>query len=196
MFAEQLRERVGSIVHLSELQVAQLQRHFQLLQSWNKVLNLTGLDSVEDIVERHFGESLFLGAHLPGGNLSIVDVGSGAGFPGVPVAVLRPECPVTLIESHQRKSVFLREAVRELPNVRVLAERAEDVGDRFDWALVRAVKFVNIQEALKELATNVAFLGGQDPPPSLCFTWNAPVKLTAGKNRYLWLGRTVSRETA
>ena len=196
MFAELLCERVGSIVHLSELQVAQLQRHFELLQSWNKVLNLTGLESVEDIVERHFCESLFLGTHLPGGNLSIVDVGSGAGFPGVPVAVLRPECPVTLIESHQRKTVFLREAVRELPNVRVLAERAEDVEERFDWALVRAVKFVKIQKVVSELASDVSFLGGQDPPPNLCFTWNTPVKLTAGKNRYLWLGRTVSRETA
>jgi 16S rRNA (guanine(527)-N(7))-methyltransferase RsmG len=196
VFAEQLRERVGSIVRLSELQVAQLQRHFELLQRWNKVLNLTGLESVEEIVERHFCESLFLGGHLPGGNLSIVDVGSGAGFPGVPVAVLRPECPVTLIESHQRKSVFLREAVRELTNVRVIALRAEDVEERFDWALVRAVKFVSIQKSVSALASNVAFLGGQDPPSSRCFTWNSPLKLALGKNRYLWLGRTVSRETA
>lgn len=196
MFAELLRERVGSIVHLSEFQIAQLQRHFELLQRWNTVLNLTAMESVEEIVERHFFESLLLGAHLPCGNLNIADVGSGAGFPGVPVAVLRPECRVSLVESHQRKSVFLREAVREFPNVRVMAVRAEDVEEQFDWALVRAVKFVNIEKAVSELASSVAFLGSQETPPSRCFTWNGPLKLASGKNRYLWLGRTVSRETA
>jgi 16S rRNA G527 N7-methylase RsmG len=63
-----------------------LEKHFLLLQHWNRTLNLTSLKNPEEIVERHYAESLFLGAHLPAGNLSIVDVGSGAGFPGIPVA--------------------------------------------------------------------------------------------------------------
>jgi len=195
VFAEVLRERVGSVVLLSEAQVAQLEQHFELLQRWNKVLNLTGLEKVDEIVERHYCESLFLGEHLPSGSVTIADVGSGAGFPGVPLAVLRPECLVTLIESHQRKSVFLREVTRELPNVRVTAVRAENVGGRFDWGLVRAVKFDGIERALRRWASHVAVLGGEDRPSNLCFTWNNPVKLPWGKNRYLWLGRTVPRET-
>src|ERR1017187_6190482 len=99
---------------------------------WNRSLNLTAIRSREEAIERHYCESLFLGARLPAGALRIADVGSGAGFPGFPVAVLRPECSVTLIESHKRKAVFLREASRTLPNVRVFAKRAEDVGERFD----------------------------------------------------------------
>ena len=104
-----------------------LEAHYRLLLLWNRTLNLSAITGLEEAVERHYCESLFLGAHLPPGSLAIVDIGSGAGFPGLPVAVLRPECSVTLIESHQRKAVFLREASRGLPGVRVVAKRAEDV---------------------------------------------------------------------
>src|SRR5581483_9324513 len=96
---------------------------------WNKTLNLTRVESLEQAVERHYAESLFLAAHLPVGALRIVDVGSGPGFPGFPVAVVRGDCAVTLVESHQRKAVFLREASRPLENVEVVAKRAEDVGE-------------------------------------------------------------------
>src|SRR6266436_9755293 len=94
---------------------------------WNKVINLTRIERLEEVVDRHYAESLFVGANLPFGSLTIADLGSGAGFPGFPIAVLRPECSVTLIESHKRKAVFLKEASRALPNVVVLAQRAEDV---------------------------------------------------------------------
>ena len=70
-----------------------LRLHYELLQRWNQKLNLTRIDSIE----RNYGESLFLAQHLPPGELSICDVGSGAGFPGFPVAVARPECRVALI---------------------------------------------------------------------------------------------------
>ena len=102
MFAELLLERLGSWVPLAPEQVRVLERHYELMVRWNKVLNLTAVREVAEIVERHYCESLFLGSHLPAGALRIADVGSGAGFPGIPVAILRPECPVTLIESHQR----------------------------------------------------------------------------------------------
>ena len=127
MFIERLLESVRGIVELSSGQCAALEAHYQLLLKWNRRLNLTSIKDLEEVVTRHYGESLFLGARLPEGALRIVDVGSGAGFPGFPVAVLRPECEVTLVESHQRKAVFLREASRGLPNVRVLGLRAEEV---------------------------------------------------------------------
>ena len=109
----------------------ELEAHHRLLEKWNRTLNLTRISDVE----RNYGESLFLGRHLPAGRLRICDIGSGAGFPGFPVAVLRPDCEVTLIEAHQRKAVFLKEAARCMPNIRVVGKRAEDVDDKFDWAV-------------------------------------------------------------
>src|SRR5437868_3656406 len=93
--------------------LAALEVHYNLLLRWNTVLNLTGITDLDTAVERHYCESIFLAAHLPAGPLRLADIGSGAGFPGLPIAVLRPDCMVTLIESHQRKSVFLREASRK-----------------------------------------------------------------------------------
>lgn len=171
-------------------QEAALEAHLELLMRWNRKLNLTAIRSREEAIERHYCESLFLGARLPAGALRIADVGSGAGFPGFPVAVLRPECSVTLIESHQRKAVFLREASRKVPNVRVLAKRAEDVGETFDWVISRAVSYADLAGVLKRLAPNADLLSGAEgPPESLGFVWDAPVVLPWGSQRFLWTGR-------
>ena len=188
MFAELLRERLGSVIELSPFQIQQLERHFDLLTHWSRVVNLTSLKSPEDIVERHYCESLFLAAHLPGGVLRIGDVGSGAGFPGLPLAIARPESSVALIESHQRKSVFLREAARELANVEVISMRAEDISRTFDWVVLRAVRFSEIEETLAKLALNVGILGSAEMPPSICFTWNIPITVPWGERRKLWFG--------
>ena len=188
MFAELLRQRLGSLVELSSFQLEQLKKHFELMERWNKILNLTSIQETAEVVERHYCESLFLGKELPAGALNIVDIGSGAGFPGIPVAILRPECPTRLVESHQRKSVFLREATRELPNVRVIPDRIEEVAETFDWAIVRAVKYADIEKSLTKLAFRVALLGGERCPSDRCFTWNEHIRLPWGTKRCLWLG--------
>jgi len=188
VFAELLRQRLGSIIELSPVQVHQLEKHFDLLNRWNRVLNLTSVKRPEEIVERHYCESLFLTAHIPNGALRIADIGSGAGFPGIPVAIAKPSCWVTLIESHQRKSVFLREATRKLPNVRVLSTRAEDVTESFEWVISRAVRFGEIEEVAARLAPRVAILGGSERPIEACFTWNTPITVPWGDERKLWLG--------
>src|ERR1039457_4221428 len=149
MFADVLRQRLAGVVELSPGQMEALGAHYQLLLRWNRTLNLTSIKKMEEAVERHYCESLFLGTHLPQGPLRIADIGSGAGFPGFPVAVLRPDCSVTLIESHHRKAVFLREASRKLPNVRVLARRAEGVDEQFDWTISRAVNYEDLALYLK-----------------------------------------------
>lgn len=125
---------------LSKIQITVLESHYSVLMHWNRRMNLTRIDKLDDVVRLHYCESLFLGQALPAGNLRIVDVGSGAGFPGFPIAVLRPECTVDLVESHRRKAVFLREACGELGNVRVIAERAETLGGSYDWMVSRAVR--------------------------------------------------------
>ena len=94
---------------------AQLVDYLELLLKWNARTNLTAIRDPDEIVRRHFGESLFLGAHL-GAHLrdcsTLLDFGSGAGFPGVPVQLLQPEIAVTLAESQGKKAAFLREVVR------------------------------------------------------------------------------------
>jgi len=190
VFAEALAARLGGIVELSPEQVGMLEAHYRLLLLWNRTLNLSAITGLEESVERHYCESLFLGAHLPPGPLAIVDIGSGAGFPGLPVAVLRPECSVTLIESHQRKAVFLREASRGLPGVKVIAKRVEDVRETFDVAISRAVGYRDLASMLKVLAPNADLLSGaEEPPAGMGFEWKEPVALPWGKARRLWIGR-------
>jgi 16S rRNA (guanine527-N7)-methyltransferase len=170
-------------------QAAQLEAHFELLTRWNQTLNLTRISDRAEAIERHYNESLFVACHLPSGPLRIADIGSGAGFPGFPVAVVRPECSVTLIESHGRKAVFLREASRKLPNIKVLAQRAEESSETFDWAVSRAVSYADLGKLLARLAAHAALLtGAEEPPPGLGFDWDSPVPLPSSKNRFLRLG--------
>ena len=192
MFAELLRQRIDSIVLLTNFQISQLQSHYQLLCRWNRVLNLTSIEDEEQVVERHYRESLFLAANMPTGGLRIADLGSGAGFPGIPLAVVRPDCAVTLVESHQRKSVFLQEATRDMKNVKVLAKRADQINQNFDWVVSRAVKFIEIERSASQLAPQVAVLAGNEPPSEGRFTWNTPIQIPWGRQRFLWIGNTRS----
>ena len=189
MFAEALAARLAGIVELTPERVGLLESHYRLLELWNRTINLSAITGLEECVERHYCEALFLGAHLPAGPLRIADVGSGAGFPGLPVAVLRPECSVTLIESHQRKAVFLREASRGLRNVRIVARRAEDVTEEFEVAISRAVSYKDLTSILKGLAPKADLLSGaEEPPAGMGFEWKKPVPLPWGKARFLWTG--------
>ena len=192
MFADLLRERLAGIADLSEIQVAQLEAHYDLLKKWNQVLNLTRIDDLAEAVERHYCESLFLAAHLPSDSFRIADIGSGGGFPGIPVAITRPDCSVTLIESHQRKAVFLKEAARPLQNVRVLASRGEAVNEKFDFAISRAVSYEDLVKPLKRLAPRAILLSGSEEAPArLGFVWES-IPLPWGKQRFLRVGQALS----
>src|SRR5260370_40569008 len=99
MFRELLAREFAPFGSLTDQQLDQLQAHYDLLGQWNARLNLTRINSIDEVVRLHYCESLFVGTKLPAGPLRIVDVGSGAGFPGIPLAILRPECTVALVES-------------------------------------------------------------------------------------------------
>jgi 16S rRNA (guanine(527)-N(7))-methyltransferase RsmG len=194
VFPELLRQRLNGIIALSDGQIDALKDHYELLLRWNTRLNLTSIESLEEAVERHYCESLFLAAHLPPGALRIADIGSGAGFPGIPAGIVRPDCSVTLIEAHARKSVFLREATRPFPNFRVLPKRAETVAEVFDRALSRAVSYEDLIPVLNRIARSADLLtGAEAPPPELGFDWQSPLLLPWGRQRYLRTG--VSCET-
>jgi 16S rRNA (guanine527-N7)-methyltransferase len=190
MFAEVLRSKLAGICQLSESQIEGLTSHYELLTRWNKVLSLTSVRTLEEAVERHYCESIFAACHLPKGPVSVADVGSGAGFPGIPIAIVRHDCSVALIESHQRKAAFLKEVSRGLGNVRVLAKRAEDVLETFDWVISRAVRYSDIAGALTRLGRNVELLTGEARASDLPgFQWRQTIRLPWGDRRYLWIGQ-------
>jgi 16S rRNA (guanine527-N7)-methyltransferase len=140
----------------------QLSTYLDLLLKWNARTNLTAIRDPEEIVRRHFGESLFAAAHLAPATKTLLDFGSGAGFPGLPIALLRPDVQVTLAESQNKKSTFLREAVRtlNLPNVEIWAARAETLPPtrQFHTVALRAVD--NMEAALPAAKARIS-PGGQ-----------------------------------
>ena len=141
----------------------QLSTYLDLLVKWNARTNLTAIREPEEIVRRHFGESLFagvqIGARVPQ-DASLLDFGSGAGFPGLPIQLLLPELRVTLAESQGKKASFLREAVRTLGlATEVWAGRVEAMPEvagaprQFDVVTLRAVD--NMEQAMVEARRRV-----------------------------------------
>jgi 16S rRNA (guanine527-N7)-methyltransferase len=119
----------------------QLSLYLDLLLKWNARTNLTAIRDPEEIVRRHFGESLFAATHLPPAK-TLLDFGSGAGFPGLPIQLLLPNLQVTLAESQNKKSTFLREVIRTLGlKTEVWAARVETMPETrtFDIVTLRAV---------------------------------------------------------
>ena len=114
--------------------------YLELLLRWNARTNLTAIRTADGILRRHFLESILAARALPAGIGTLLDFGSGAGFPGLPIALCRMEIAVTLAESQNKKAAFLREATRTLGlSVAVHAARAETVATRFDCVTLRAV---------------------------------------------------------
>jgi 16S rRNA (guanine527-N7)-methyltransferase len=127
-------------VEIADEQVAALERYLDLLEKWNRVYNLTAIRDRARMVTHHLLDSLSILPHLRGPN--VLDVGSGAGLPGIPIAIARPALRVTLLEANQKKSAFLTQAVGELrlANVTVVTERVESwhTATRFDAIVSRA----------------------------------------------------------
>lgn len=161
-------------VTVSDEQVARLEAHYRLLVAWNRRLNLTRVTELEIAARKHYAESVFLAQRLPESLRTVADIGSGAGLPGIPIAVVRPEIDMTLIESDQRKAVFLREASAGLANVRVVAARAETLGDQFECLVSRAVAPEEIADLVPGLSTQAWMLLSAD---SLRSTWNIQERL-------------------
>ena len=99
---------------LSPGAIARFDAYLALLLKWNARINLTAVREPGAIVRRHFAECIFAASQIPARVITLLDYGSGAGFPGIPIAICRPEIGVTLAESKSKKAAFLREAVRTL----------------------------------------------------------------------------------
>ena len=116
---------------LEEKDTAKLVKHYTMVRQWNRRINLTRITEPEAAARLHYAESFF-GARFIGVAKTMLDIGSGAGFPAIPIAVVRPDLHITALEANQKKSLFLKEAKDELelPNFEVATQRLE----QFDWS--------------------------------------------------------------
>ncbi|MCL2670442.1 MAG: 16S rRNA (guanine(527)-N(7))-methyltransferase RsmG [Clostridiales bacterium] len=148
---------------------------------WNGKINLTAIKEPRDVMQKHFADSLATLPYLPQG-AKIVDVGTGAGFPGVPLLIVRPDLRVTLCDSLQKRIKFLELLCRELDiKAELVHARAEDLGqnpkhrEKYDFALTRAVASLPV---LLELTLPLVKVGGK----SLCYKGEAAEELQAARS--------------
>ena len=154
---------------LNERQVVHIQQYTKLLWTWNEKINLTAIRDPLEILYRHFCESMFGATLLPVENCRLADVGSGGGFPGLPLKILRPDLNVFLVESNVKKATFLAEVIRELglTDARVLVSRFEELGEEV------APLDVVCSRALGDFRSFLAWAGSRS---------------VAAKQALLWLG--------
>jgi 16S rRNA (guanine527-N7)-methyltransferase len=192
-FRDQI-QRFTPEVALSEDQLAVLFQHFELMGRWNERMNLTSIETPAEIVSRHYCESLFFASHMPEEQRcqTVLDFGSGAGFPGFPLAVLRPESKITLLEANQRRAVFLKEASRGVMNVTVASERGENFGRTHDWVVARAVKTADVLRSLPRLGSKIGLLVGDSSLNELkrsqSCRWSRTVKIPWSERRFCVYG--------
>jgi len=136
---------------LNAAQVVGFEEYLSLILRWNTRVNLTAIRDEEGILKRHFVESIACARALPAGIGTLLDFGSGAGFPGIPIALCRPEIAVSLAESQGKKAAFLQEAIRVLGiTAKVHSGRAEALHTEFDCVTLRAVD--RMERAVAEAA--------------------------------------------
>jgi 16S rRNA (guanine527-N7)-methyltransferase len=195
---------------LTATQLQNISTYIDMLQRWNARINLTAIRDEEQIVTRHFGESLFAARHLfplssavPSvvKGLEVADVGSGAGFPGIPIKLWAPEISLTLIESNQKKATFLKEVARALTltDVNIQTARAESLASAsFAVVTLRAVERF---ESILPVAANLVVPGGclallisqtqlpQAQSALRALDWSDPIAIPASQSRVFTLVR-------
>ncbi len=133
---------------LNKEQITKFELYSKLLLEWNEKFNLTSITDKDEIVQKHFIDSIYLVKYVDLSNKSLLDVGSGAGFPGIPLAIVCPSAKITLLESNGKKVTFLKEVVKalNLNNVSIIQGRSEELDqrERYDFVTARAVKQLNI----------------------------------------------------
>ena len=184
-----------------ESQLIAISKYIDILVKWNARINLTAVRAPEEMVQRHFGESFFAANHVlsQGAVERVIDLGSGAGFPGVPFAMLAPHAQVTLIESNQKKAAFLRELIYQLnlKNAKVFDGRGEKYAQTADVVTMRAVEsFGNALSLAIDLAEPrgrvVLMIGSSQVQEASALgdqmIWNEPLPVPGGHSRLLLVG--------
>jgi 16S rRNA (guanine(527)-N(7))-methyltransferase RsmG len=196
-------------VAVSDEQIQQMQRYMALLSKWNDAMNLTAIQDPLEILYRHFCESMFGASLIPVGSSRLADVGSGGGFPGLPLKIARPDLEVCLIDSNVKKATFLAEVVRDLAlrGARVLVSRYEELDEEItplDIACSRAVgefgQFLKWASSEKIGSRKVMlWIGGRDLDEARAskeWEWDEPVAIPQSLRRYVLVGnRSTSDST-
>jgi 16S rRNA (guanine527-N7)-methyltransferase len=194
---QQLLSGAG-LPELDPFAIMGFENYLGLLLRWNARTNLTAVRHAEGILRRHFVECIAVAKVLPPGIGTLLDFGSGAGFPGIPVAICRPEIAVTLAESQHKKAAFLREVASLLGlTVRVFAGRAETLAQVFDCVTMRAVDRMNAAVVHASSLLNegglLAVMTTSGDFPKLQevgseFEWGAAIALPGADRRILRVG--------
>ena len=146
-FNEGLLEKAGTMgVRFSVEQMDKFYKYMNLLIEWNEKINLTAIIEPNEIILKHFIDSITILKDIKDGS-TVVDVGTGAGFPGIPLSIMNPTLKITLVDSLNKRLIFLQEVINELDlkNVELVHARAEEFGrnkkyrEKFDVATSRAV---------------------------------------------------------
>jgi 16S rRNA (guanine527-N7)-methyltransferase len=188
-------------LQLNGRQVLQIQQYTGILMAWNEKLNLTAIRDPLEILYRHFCESMFGATALPVEKCRLADVGSGGGFPGLPLKILRPDWEVFLIESNVKKATFLAEVVREigLNGAKVLVSRFEELGEEVAPLDVVCSRALGDYSPLLAWAGSpqvgakkaLLWLGGRDLEEIRSldgWAWNSPIAMPHSIQRILLLG--------
>ncbi len=190
-------------IDLTPRQAVQTLEYLHLLLRWNEKINLTAIRDPEEAATRHFAESLFIACHMQLTG-SLLDIGTGAGFPGLALKIVFPDLAVTLLEPVTKKRAFLKEAVRicGFNQIAILGDRLEDFSSalptpQFDSATMRAVGNLDI---LVPLGTQCLNPGGQfllwltqDQAGALTriesgIRWDSPVPVPHSRTAEIWHG--------
>lgn len=146
-FNEELLEKASVLgVRFSVEQMEQFYKYMNLLIEWNEKMNLTAIIEPSEIILKHFIDSITILKDIKDGS-TVVDIGTGAGFPGIPLSIMNPTLKITLVDSLNKRLIFLQEVIKELnlKNVELIHARAEEFGrnkkyrEKFDIATSRAV---------------------------------------------------------
>ena len=137
-------------IELKENQINQFNRFYELLIKYNEVMNLTGITKYEEVLEKHFYDSLTMANKVNLNNASLVDIGAGAGFPCIPLKIAFPTLDIKVVDSLTKRMTFLNEVIKELKleKIETYATRGEDFAklhrEEFDYVTARAVARLNI----------------------------------------------------
>ncbi len=196
-------ERYG--VALTDAQIYAIQRYVFLLLLWNQKVGLTSITDPREIIERHFGESMFAAGVVPIHHGRLADVGSGAGFPGLAIKLACPDLYVILIEANAKKTAFLAEVKRslQLTGVEIVRSRLEELRVRSPYAdFVSARALGSFHRLLRwsrgALAPNgriLLWLGADDAMKismSSGWTWREPIPIPGSQRRVLLVGAPTS----